>query len=231
MAGRQGRSRTMKDDNPEADLRSDFTDHSSKRRLSALFADIAADPQRERVSVGDLLDAFSNRAFGPLIFIFAVPNMLPVTAPGFTAVLGLPLVFLTFQLMIGKPHPWLPRLIAERSFSREDFGRVERRLAPWLQRIERMIRPRLLALTEPLGERLIGLLGLVLAVIIFLPIPLGNMLPAFALSLLSLGLLERDGLMILAATIFGAAGMVLVASVAYGLAQAAILLVSQTFGI
>jgi hypothetical protein len=221
----------MKDDIPEAARRSESTDRPNGQRLSALLAEIARDEQRERVSVGDLLDAFSNRAFGPLIFIFAVPNMLPVSAPGFTAVLGVPLLFLTFQLMVGRTHPWLPRLIAERSFAHADFRRIERRIAPGLQRIERMIRPRLLALTEPLGERLIGRLGLVLAIIIFLPIPLGNMLPAFALSLLSLGVLERDGLMILAATATGAIGMALVTSVVYGLAQAAILLVGNTFGV
>lgn len=222
----------MKDDIPDAAQRPEPAERpSGGRRLSTLLAEIAQDGRRRRVSVGDLLDAFSNRAFGPLIFIFAVPNMLPVTAPGFTAVLGVPLLFLTWQLMIGKPHPWLPRLIAERSFSLDDFRRIERRIAPALQRIERMIRPRLLVLSEPVAERLIGLFGLVLAVIIFLPIPLGNMLPAFALSLLSLGVLERDGLMILAATIFGAVGVVLVAGVVYGLAQAAILVVSSTFGL
>ena len=76
-------------------------------------------------------------------------------------------------------------------------------------RAERLLRPRLLWLTCALGERLIGAVCLFLAVVLVLPIPFGNMLPAAAISLLALGVLERDGLWVIAGLITAAAGTAL----------------------
>ena len=46
-----------------------------------------------------------------------------------------------------------------------------------------------------------------MALIIFLPIPLGNLFPAVALLLFGLGLLTRDGLMMLGSLLLGLAGL------------------------
>ena len=82
-------------------------------RLSAILIAIAEAEDKERISVGDLLEALKRRALGALMFIFAVPTALPMP-PGVSAVLGAPLLFLTIQLMLGM-QPWLPKLITERS--------------------------------------------------------------------------------------------------------------------
>src|SRR5690606_38862765 len=65
---------------------------------------------------------------------------------------------------------------------------------PHIRRMERLLRPRLLLLTGPLGERLLALIALALAIILALPIPFGNWPPALAIVLFALALLERDGL-------------------------------------
>jgi hypothetical protein len=122
--------------------------------------------------------------------------VLPVP-PGTSAVLGAPLVFLAAQLMIGR-RPWLPRLLSSRSMSQTDFAALVRRIAPWLRRGERMLRPRLIWLARPPMEFAIGAVCLVLAIVLVLPIPLGNVLPAVAISLLALAIVERDGLWVLA---------------------------------
>ena len=88
----------------------------------------------------DLIDALGDRALGALMFLFAMPNVLPVP-PGTSAVLGAPLVFLAAQLMFGR-GAWLPRVLASRSMTRADFALLVRRITPWLQRGERMLRPR-----------------------------------------------------------------------------------------
>jgi hypothetical protein len=54
-------------------------------------------------------------------------------------------------------------------------------------------------LLHPIPERIVGAACLLLAVILFLPIPFGNIPPAFAIAAFSLGILERDGV----ATIIG----------------------------
>lgn len=161
------------------------------RRLSDIVRSL--DTQAD-LTIGRLVDEFGERAFGALMFIFAVPNMIP-TPPGTSAVLGLPLVILTFQLMIGRQVLWLPEVIRRRTISRSMMEGFVRRAVPAMVRFERILRPRLslLVLSNP-AERLIGIVSFALAIILFLPIPLVNILPAAAITCLALGLAERDGI-------------------------------------
>ena len=46
-------------------------------------------------------------------------------------------------------------------------------------------------------EYLLGLIILLLSIVLVLPVPLGNMLPALAVSVLSISLIQRDGLIAL----------------------------------
>ena len=102
---------------------------------------------------------------------------------------------------------------------------------PRLHRLERMIRPRFLPLTGIAGKRFIGAAGLLLATIVFLPIPFGNMLPGMALVLMAVGLLGRDGIAVLAGGLIGLVGLAVVSGFVYGIALAAIALVRHGFGI
>jgi hypothetical protein len=163
------------------------------------FSDVLqslAEGERERVSVAAILEAFGDRAFGALLLVFGLPNALPMP-PGTSAVLGAPLVFIAFQLMMGRSVLWLPRFITERSMKRADFRTLAARVTPWIKRLEKLLRPRLPALTSPVADRLTGAACLVLAVILFLPIPLNNMPPGAAIAAFALGILERDGAAVL----------------------------------
>ena len=198
-------------------------------RLSTILTSIATGQERERISIGDLLLALEHRAVGALMFIFAVPNAIPVP-PGVSAVLGAPLIFLSFQMMFGQ-RPWLPRLITDRSLSRVDFEKVVNLTAPWLAKAERLMRPRYQFLARPPAEYLIGTICLVLAIILFLPIPLGNMLPAFTICVLALGILERDGLWIAFGVACAIAAVVIVWGVVIALAWAALYVLTNWLGI
>ena len=81
----------------------------------------------------------------------------------------------------------------------------------------------------PPAEYLVGGVCLLLSLIVFLPIPLGNMLPALAICLLALGILERDGLWVLAGLLGAAAGVALVWGVLYALLRAAVFMIGSAF--
>ncbi len=196
-----------------------------KLPLSVVLRILSSDLSRERISVGDLLSALGDRALGALMFVFAIPNVLP-TPPGTSAVLGAPLIFLATQVMFGR-KPWLPAIITQRSMSREDFHVVIRRIAPWLERAEKLLKPQASVLAMPPMEYVVGLVCLVLALVLVLPIPLGNMLPALAISLMALGLLERDGVWISAGVIMAAVSMVVVSGVVFALVKATIFFFTQ----
>lgn len=195
--------------------------------LAELLTAIANDTTRDRISVAFLLTALQDRALGALMFIFAVPNVLP-TPPGTSALLGAPLVFLTAQLALGL-RPWLPKIIADRSMLRSDFAIWIARATPWLTRAQRLLRPRLSAAVRPPSEYLIGTLCFTLAIILFLPIPLGNMLPALAICLFSLGILERDGVWVLAGLLASAISIAFVWGVIYAIVKSTIFIVTNAF--
>ncbi len=132
------------------------------------------------------------------MLVFAAPNMLPLP-PGLSAVLGAPLLFVTAQLMLGRPTLWMPVFVRRQSIPRDFFALLTTKLSPILQRAERILRPWLSLLLHPVNERIVGAACLLLAIILFLPIPFGNIPPAWAIAAFALGILERDGL----ATVFG----------------------------
>jgi hypothetical protein len=190
------------------------------RRLSEILGDL---DDQVSVTVGDLAKLMGERAFGALMFFFAVPNVIPVP-PGTSAILGLPLLFLTYQLMVGRQSLWLPQRIAGRPMSGNLISAFKRKALPWLVKFERVLKPRLpWLIRNDAAERMLGLVCFVLAVILFLPIPFGNILPALAISILALALAERDGLMALlgyAAAIASASVLALVWKAIWAAAEA-----------
>lgn len=162
--------------------------------LTVILTRLAHDPGRERVAIADMLELMRGRAYGALLLIFAFPNILP-SPPGLAGVLGLPLVFLSAQMMLGR-DPWLPDFIAKRSMQRGVFAAMVDRIAPWLRRAESLMHPRLEFMATPAAQRGLGLVCLTLAVALALPVPFANLAPAAALSVLGLGILQRDGLWI-----------------------------------
>jgi len=169
----------------------------SRERLSELLDRLAQQGDSERIVFGSLLEAVGDRTFGALILVFAIPSAVMGVIPGVSTLLGLPLVLLSVQLAIGSRRPWLPRAVSARSLERRAFARIVESIQPRLQRLERLLKPRLLFLTSTWAERGIGLSCLVSAALVFLPIPFGNLLPALALCAFGLALMERDGFLVL----------------------------------
>ncbi len=180
----------------------------------------------ERVSLGDLADGIKSHARATLLILFALPNLLP-GLPGTSAITGLPLVYLTLQMLLGQPVG-LPGFIANRSLSRANLLALINRAEPYLLRIERVLHPRLPALSSPQAQRLIGGIGVVLSLLVMLPIPMGNFLPALALLIAALGLLGRDGWFILAAGVIALAAVIVLVAVYWALIAAVIYMAFST---
>lgn len=186
----------------------DDTTRGNGRKTSTILTDFIASHQEPQVSVRHIRDALGHRAYGLLLFMFALPNIVPVGIPGVSTILGLPLVLLSAQLLLGLPAPWFPRWLLDRSVNSAKLAAAIRSALPYLMKLERILRPRLLWLTGPVAERLLALVCLTLAIILSLPIPFANWPPALAIALLALSLIERDGLLYglgLMATLFSAA--------------------------
>lgn len=163
--------------------------------LSSVLTAIAELGEPE-ISVADLTRMFGGRAIGALLFVFGLICALPLP-PGATTIFGFPLLLLAPQLVIGASVPWLPKGVKSRTIAVAGLRTGLPRVIPWLQKIEAISRPRLVFLFNPVGERLVGVLCTLLAIVLILPIPLGNILPALAVTVLSFSLIQRDGLIAL----------------------------------
>lgn len=167
------------------------------RRVSALLERLAREFTGERISLRDILQAMGDRAFGVLMLILALPNAIGIgTIPGLSTVTGVPQIFVAIQMILGLSRPWFPAWALDRGLAAKDFRTMVERSLPYLKKGERMLQPRWPALVSPLAERAIGVISLILAVIQALPIPFGNQPPAVATALMSLGIIERDGMFV-----------------------------------
>lgn len=187
--------------------------------LSEVLAELCADASDEPISVGEIVHRFGRRAFGAILFIFSIPNVLPLP-PGSSTILGLPLLLLAPQVMIGVQAPWLPGFIDDRKIKPADLNRMLGRIIPRLRAVEKLSRPRLTWLFGPVGDRVIGLVCTLLVLVLILPIPLGNLAPAISIGALSLGLFQRDGVIVLIGYLIAgiSVGLLVVSAGAVGLA-------------
>lgn len=194
------------------------TPREKPARTSAMLSALAYGSESERVTLGEFAGGLRHRAIGFSMLVFALPCCLPMP-PGIPTVCGLVIAVIGLHLVFGRERLWLPRWIARRSLARTDLRRMVDRVLPWIERFERLCRPRLAAVTEAFAKSLIGLVVVLLGIILVLPIPfLGNLPPGLAATVIALGISERDGIVTLAG-LFLAVLAVLITS---GMAWAAI---------
>ncbi|WP_299614390.1 exopolysaccharide biosynthesis protein [uncultured Tateyamaria sp.] len=172
--------------------------------ISDRLAQLVSDSDGEAVSLNWILAQLHERAFGLFLLILALPCCIPFLY-GLPQIVALPLMFVSGQILLGRRVPWLPSSLSARTVSTDGLGNLSRRSAPWLKRIEAVSRPRLSALTHAPMDRLVGL-GLVLfSASILVPLPGTNTVPGFAVVIVAMGLLQRDGVLVLIGTILGTA--------------------------
>jgi hypothetical protein len=151
--------------------------------------------QRDRLGMREVLDAFGEQGLGALMLIFALFSCLPLP-PGGSTITGAPLLLLSLELATVRNSIWLPRRFVEASVTRATLRRGFGWMIPLLRFAERITRPRLLMLTGRFGQGMMGLACFLLAIVLVLPIPLGNMVPAATIALFALGLMQRDGFVV-----------------------------------
>jgi hypothetical protein len=181
---------------------------SAKARTSEVLSALAGHAS-ERLTVGDIITVLRGRAFALLVVLLGLPNCLPMPPP-IPLVCGLLLALVAAQIAAGWATPWLPHSLLARSIPRNDFSRAVDRAVPVLRRLERWSRPRLSGLDTVPIMRLIGFLLLALALGLLFAAPVIGQIPlGIAVCVVGLGLVERDGLVVIAGFAIGAIGLAL----------------------
>ncbi len=181
------------------------------RRLSQIFRELSARSEGT-VSIGEIRDALGDRSFAALLLLFAALNLLPLPI-GTTLILGPPMVLVALQMVLGYETPWLPRFLTGKTFTVERFRKAAKRLIPLLEWLERFVRPRSWPFAPGRADRPVGMVALVMAIAVTLPIPLGNWLPSLSVAVIGLALGERDGVCLAIGSFIGLVALAIIGAV------------------
>ena len=177
-------------------------------RTSEVLTVLAAQ-ESERISVGDIVAVLRDRAFALLVVLLGLPNCLPMPPP-IPLLCGLLLALVAGQIAAGQTAPWLPRALLGRSIAQDDVRKAVARAVPLLRRLERWSRPRLTLFDNALAQRGLGLVLLALALALIVAAPIIGQIPlGLAVCLVGLGLVERDGVVVVAGFVIGTLGVAL----------------------
>jgi len=167
-----------------------------------------------RVSVDDVVHAVGRRSFGPLLLVAGLITLTPIIGdiPGMPTLMAALVLLVSVQLLAGSEAFWLPRWLQKRSLSRQKFDKgiqLMKKPARW---IDGLLRVRLPWLTGYIGIRVTALMCLLIALAMppmeFIPFSANG--AGLALTLLGLGLVARDGIVLLLGFVLFVATCVLI---------------------
>jgi hypothetical protein len=186
------------------------------RKLSEEFDLILREFEVETVTLREVLGLLHGRGYVLLTMLLALPFCTPVPLPGVSTPFGLIIVIIGVRLAFGA-KPWLPARLLDTRLPPAIFAKVFAVTRKIILGFERLLRPRMLWVTSsPRREQLHAVPIVVCAAMLLLPLPIpfSNLVPAWGIMLVAGGLLERDGLFIIAGYVASLITMVFFAAIA-----------------
>jgi hypothetical protein len=164
----------------------------SQETLSGLLRSALDTDHDGRVSVGEIQDRVAERGFGLLLILLTLPMLIPMP-PGTSGPVGLLIALLGFQMLAGRAHPWLPARVRRYRLPAKALAALQTQGVAFMERLERLSRPRWRGVENPVMLRILAVLLILGGLVLFLPLPFLNTLPALFLLPIGIGLLNRDG--------------------------------------
>lgn len=173
------------------------------QRLSAQLRQLADREEHDELTLGGLMDELQGRVYTLLLLVLALPMCQPVPLPGLSTPFGVAIALLGLRFALSQ-RPWMPKRLLATKLSGNFFPAVMRGGARVLGVLEKLLHPRLVGIFAQghmrfLAGAVICLCGLLL--LLPLPIPGTNMLPALTVILAAAAFSERDGYCLIAAGI------------------------------
>ncbi|MBN9033534.1 MAG: exopolysaccharide biosynthesis protein [Rhizobiales bacterium] len=194
----------------------EFSD--TREKMGDTLRRTIASIEGETVTLRQLMGAMGEQGLLLLCILLCVPFLIPVSIPGVSTVFGAAIILISLAIMLNR-MPWLPSKISERHIETEKLIPALRKGVDLIARLDRFVRPRLSAVTgTALVNRLNGAAILYGGILLMFPlglIPFSNTLPGVAILLVATGMLQRDGVMVIAGYAFLAATTAYFTALAY----------------
>jgi hypothetical protein len=169
----------------------------SSDKLSSIFQQLSQKEPTSKTKISEILVDFHENGILLTMLFFALPIAIPMPfPPGFTTIMGTPLIILSIQLLCGFKQISLPSKINNYQISNDLLINISNKVLPIIKFLEKYLKPRFTFASARYCEQLIGLISLICAISIAVPLPLTNSIPALGIIIMTLGLLNRDGLII-----------------------------------
>ncbi|MCC2604338.1 exopolysaccharide biosynthesis protein [Planctobacterium marinum] len=174
-----------------------------RTRTSDVLVSLIEQCGQEKITLRMLTDRMGDRTFGLLLILLSIFNVIPFVS----LFAGILIMCLGIQMSFGRTKAWLPKFILERPLSGPSVAKALLTFEPKIRAIERFLKPRWQFTEAFIVDRINGFIITLLGAIITLPVPFTNLGPALVLMIMGLGLLERDGLVQIAAALLGVSVM------------------------
>ena len=185
-------------------------------QTSEVLDKLAKEPG-EQLSVATIFASLGDKAFALLVVILGVPNCIPMPPP-IPLLCGFLLIGVALQIGFGRKSPWAPRFVLTRSVAQRDVQQAVARVQPYVLKMERFSRPRLQWIAPGVASILIALLLATLSLGIITAAPFIGQIPwGLAVCLMGLGLVERDGVLLIASIVAALIGASLSAGFVYAI--------------
>lgn len=165
--------------------------------LGEQLADIIDRLPEDHLSLGELLDVFSDEGLLLLTILLTLVFLIPVSIPGVSTVFGAAILLVGISRLIGRPL-WLPQRLKARALPADRLRPGLKAGMTWVRRLEKISRPhRLRVFVDGRAQDVFNNLAFILAALLLMApfgfVPFSNTLPALALLLYAIGFIQRDG--------------------------------------
>lgn len=187
-------------------------------KLSVLLERLAHEFAERPLGFEELVSVTRGRAYDLLLILLSLPFLTPVPLPFLSTALGFIMMLIGVRLALGR-RPWLPDRILKRKLAGRQLVRVLLAGSRLLRGLEVFLRPRLgFVHSTWIFQRLTGVLIVLSGALLLLPLPIpfSNILPAGTVLLLAAGALERDGFFFFAGCALFAVNVVFFGALAIG---------------
>ena len=159
--------------------------------LKLLLSKLATKP----IKLGEVIEETADRGFNLIIALLVLPFLFPMP-PGLSGVLGIACLMLGMQMALGRRSPWLPKQVAKLEFPRSLSQKLLKHIRRFTVWLEKLVRSRWQQVANNFYTgRISGCCIAWLSILLMLPIPLTNPLPAIAILVLAIANIEADGLL------------------------------------
>jgi hypothetical protein len=158
--------------------------------------------RQSSLTLDEFLAGLDGRSYAFAIAALNVPNCIPTGIPWLSTITGLPMVFLLYQFFSGHAVPWLPPFIGRRGIHRGKLQRFLGHARGTIRWLENTVHARHEGWVNGMPRRALLLAWSANIVVLTLPIPFDNLLPAWAIFFFCLALIEDDGVMAMLGWLF-----------------------------